>query len=168
MKYPDPVEIIARIDERIDEFEAELEGLVSSECPNYLFRSDETAALVAEKRATLGYLRSHGKTEVMVNYCGLIVDELNRSQMAQKLNESKQNLTKLRRSLGRLQTAIDKYWMAVRKGQEIFAKKPEYFSTKGSYRELARRVCEALEWPESRIRSVRRDLRDAGVIPEGV
>jgi len=166
MAYPDPVAILTKIDERIDRLEVELEDFVSSQPANYLTWSDKSIALVAEKRAALGYLRSQGKIEALVNFCRGIVDEFIRVNAKQKLSETEQRLTKVRQSLGRLKTANEKYWLAVNKGQEIVAKKPKYFSKKGSYLELAKRVCKVLEWPESRTRSVRRDLRDARVIPD--
>jgi len=110
----------------------------------------------------IGHLSEHGKTNALLEYTNTLLAEL----YPLKINEGEARLAKIRRKSSRLQTSLKKYREAVDMAVQIILDNPKVYKGSGKYNLLAQRVCKKLGWSDTRIRSVRRDLRAAEVIPD--
>ena len=164
-----PSDIVAVIDRLITQNEEELAELWDSLPTNALMWSEGQRASLDYKKAIIGYLREHGKTNALLEYAYGLLSEL-LEVLEQKTNfleqEHKDEVSKINRHISRLKNAQQNFNQAIDAAREIIGEQPNLFRGRGKYSELARRVCRKLEWHEKKERTVRRDLRAAEIIPE--
>lgn len=160
--FPDPAKIVSNIDRLISQHEEELVELQDSLPNNRLAWSAEQEKSVYEQKLVIGYLREHGKTNALLDYTDTILTEL----YPLKVKECEEKLSNNRRNISRLKTSQEKYRQVVDMAREIIRDNPKVYRGSGKYALLARRVCKKLGWSDTKIRSGRRDLRAAEIIPD--
>ena len=158
--YPDPAKIVKDIDQLITQHEDELAVLQDALPENRLAWSWEDHKSIIAKKAKIGYLRDHGRTDALITYSYGLLSEL----VKLKGKDLDAERTKIRRHAARIKTAERNFRLAVLTGYKIAKKKPKTFRSGGKYAHLAKLVCKELDWPDTKISRVRRNLAATNIL----